>query len=114
MDIQEHAEAIVARSGRGYGFDPVSILIAIAPIILNQCVKAEEPNMPRVKEYVMRHTRTEQKRERTEARLARRIRGEAEEPTIEEARWLASDTLDHFIELPTEEVTALCYSLEET
>lgn len=119
MDIQEHAEAIATRSGRGYGFDPVSLLIAIAPILLNQCVKAEESNMSRVKQYVETHTATDKKRERTEVRLARRIRWEGEEAsgedvTKEEALGLASDFLDHFLELPVEEVTALCRSIEET
>lgn len=114
MNIQDHAEAIATRSGQGYGFDPVSLLIAIAPILLNQCVKAEESNMSRVKQYVETHTATDKKRERTEIRLARRIRWEEEEVTREEALVLASDFLDHFLELPVEEVTALCRSIEET
>jgi hypothetical protein len=112
--LNEHAEAIALRSDHDYGFDPVTLLITLLPIVLNQCIKTEESNMSRVKSYVESRCQTESGREKTIKRLARRFRGESDELTREEAELLAIDTIDHFLEQDTEVVTSLCQSVVET
>jgi hypothetical protein len=111
MNLEEHCGAIASRSGRS-SFVP--ILISLLPMLLNGCVKAEEPNTPRVKAYVERHTKKRHKRERFEARFAEKAMEQDPELTEDDALQMAKDTVDHILELPVEEVTACCRSIETT
>lgn len=112
-EIDLHAQRCAARVPANVGFDPVTIIAIITqvlPLLISCFNRNDEPNSADVRREVMHQNDKAPKRLRR--RMARRIRGESDEPMSKDQSFaLAEAVIEEVIASDAVTVGNLCASI---
>lgn len=121
LSVADASTRVVSRmkvlyGAQSYGFDPISLVTILLPILIKCFMKEDEPDPAQVKASMERACRNEKKHQRTRLRIAKQAESTARREqnkriTRGEALQVADGVIAEALATDTETVAGLCSSV---